>query len=322
MVAQSGLNPEAPEYVPNYCNPQIAQVVYCVNNLPRSSPIFSTNPLYYASVVPSNYVCYAGSSHPTNQQPMVIGPPAGPSSVAQTERTREPQLEPGPEAVTEVISPRDAKGECSRNRRGRCFINGRENQRKTCRARGDSGRNYNFRRHARAPAAASRQNRPVLPIRPEEHTTVMIRNIPNRYTRELLMEFLDKHCMVENQKAMLRKSDCEETFVSAFDFLYLPMDFGNHANKGYAFVNFTDSRAAWKFHAAVHNQRWELFQSTKICEIASARLQGKEGLVKHFRNSTFECGTDDYLPVCFSPPRDGSRVIVKQTIIGKRVGKC
>lgn len=40
------------------------------------------------------------------------------------------------------------------------------------------------------------------------------------------MEFLDKHCMVENQKAMLRKSDCEETFVSAFDFLYLPMDFG------------------------------------------------------------------------------------------------
>ncbi|KAJ9189672.1 hypothetical protein P3X46_000937 [Hevea brasiliensis] len=321
MLAQKGLNPEAPEYFPNYCNPQFTRLLFCVN---------STDSFYYPSVGPSTYVCYSGSCHPKNET--VVTGSAGPSSVAQSMQTHlvhEPQLEQGPGRATKVISTRDAKGGYSKYRRGRCSINGRENQKKTWRAKGDSGKNcnqkqdYNCRRLARASAGPSRQNRPVLPLRPDgELTTVMIRNIPNRYTRELLMEFLDKHCMLENQKAKLQKSDCEETILSAFDFLYLPMDFGNHANKGYAFVNFTDPRAAWKFYAAVHSQRWELFQSTKICEISSARLQGKEGLVKHFQNSCFDCGTDDYLPVCFSPPRDGSRIIVKQRIIGRRVGKC
>lgn len=39
----------------------------------------------------------------------------------------------------------------------------------------------------------------------------------------MLVEFLDDHCMVENQKVKTEKS--EEQIVSAFDFVYLPMDF-------------------------------------------------------------------------------------------------
>ncbi|XP_055961710.1 protein terminal ear1 homolog, partial [Mercurialis annua] len=93
----------------------------------------------------------------------------------------------------------------------------------------------------------------------------------------------------------------------------------NKVNKGYAFVNFTEPRAAWKFYLAVNNKHWSLFQSAKICEVTSARLQGIEELVRHFQGSYFECETDDFLPVWFSPPRDGSKALVKQTIIGRRV---
>lgn len=40
-------------------------------------------------------------------------------------------------------------------------------------------------------------------------------------SRELLVKFLDNHCLTENQK----NASSEETVVSAFDFIYLPMDF-------------------------------------------------------------------------------------------------
>lgn len=44
----------------------------------------------------------------------------------------------------------------------------------------------------------------------------------------MLMEFLDEHCAKENQKLGLdisENADEEERIVSAFDFLYLPIDF-------------------------------------------------------------------------------------------------
>ena len=44
----------------------------------------------------------------------------------------------------------------------------------------------------------------------------------------MLLQFLDEHCMKENQKLGLENSeeaDQEERIVSAFDFLYLPIDF-------------------------------------------------------------------------------------------------
>jgi len=44
-------------------------------------------------------------------------------------------------------------------------------------------------------------------------------------------------------------------------------------NKGYAFVNFTKPQAAWKFLLTASNMKWDLFQSHKIREVVSARLQ-------------------------------------------------
>ena len=53
----------------------------------------------------------------------------------------------------------------------------------------------------------------------EQRTTVMIRNIPNRYSRETLVEVF-------------------QDFVGTFDFFYLPIDAVARANIGYAFINF------------------------------------------------------------------------------------
>jgi hypothetical protein len=58
----------------------------------------------------------------------------------------------------------------------------------------------------------------------DQRTTCMIRNIPNKYTQTMLMEWLDGK------------------FAKTYDFLYLRMDFRNHCNVGYAFINFIDYR--------------------------------------------------------------------------------
>ncbi|GAY41722.1 hypothetical protein CUMW_061620 [Citrus unshiu] len=52
-------------------------------------------------------------------------------------------------------------------------------------------------------------------------TTLMIKNIPNRFKRHDLLQILDNHCWAENMKAKLHSDPCR----SEYDFLYLPMDF-------------------------------------------------------------------------------------------------
>ncbi|CAJ1933606.1 unnamed protein product [Sphenostylis stenocarpa] len=164
---------------------------------------------------------------------------------------------------------------------------------------------------------------PQLPVNVEKNeTTVMIKNIPSKYTRDMLVEFLDNHCMNLNKRIKeCGKQKCEEPITSlAFDFVYLPIDFQSGMNKGYAFVNFTESQAAWKFLWTASHLKWDLFQSHKIREVVSARLQGKETLEKHFETMNFPCESEDVLPVCFNPPRDG---VIKgeQRTIGNLSGR-
>ncbi|KAH7860262.1 hypothetical protein Vadar_011337 [Vaccinium darrowii] len=143
-------------------------------------------------------------------------------------------------------------------------------------------------------------------------TTVMIKNIPNQYRRHMLLEFLDDLCLELNQKNSGFESN--PPFRVEYDFLYLPMDFRNHNNLGYAFVNFTCSMAATMVREELCDFKWGVFKdirgaicrSSKVCEITWARIQGKVELVKRFRNSQFVCREMEYLPVVFSPPRDGA----------------
>lgn len=98
-------------------------------------------------------------------------------------------------------------------------------------------------------------------------TTLMIRNIPNKYDLPLMMQTIDK-----NHK-------------NKFDFFYLPIDFSNRCNFGYAFINFTNTAYIKDFYNEFHGKKWEKFNSEKVCEIRYARIQGHSALMQHFQYS-------------------------------------
>ncbi|XP_020262280.1 protein terminal ear1 homolog [Asparagus officinalis] len=140
----------------------------------------------------------------------------------------------------------------------------------------------------------------------DARTTVMIKNIPNKYSQKLLLNMLDNHCIHCNEQ--IGEGGGDEP-LSAYDFVYLPIDFNNKCNVGYGFVNLTSPEAAVRLYKAFHMQPWEVFNSRKICQVTYARLQGLEVLKEHFRNSKFACDNDEYLPVVFEPARDGAEAV-------------
>lgn len=120
-------------------------------------------------------------------------------------------------------------------------------------------------------------------------TTLMIRNIPNKYSQKMLLDVLDRK------------------YRGRYDFFYLPIDFKNRCNLGYAFVNFKDAATTAEFYKELHSKSWEEFNSKKVCEITYARVQGRNALIEHFRNSRFPCNEPDYLPLVFEPIDEGSQ---------------
>lgn len=99
------------------------------------------------------------------------------------------------------------------------------------------------------------------------------------------------------------------------DFFYLPIDFKNKCNRGYAFVNFVDYRDIASFHHQYNGKHWKVFNSDKICDITYARIQGKAAMLNRFRNSTLLAQEEEYKPVSFvsSGPRKGEREELENT---------
>ena len=127
----------------------------------------------------------------------------------------------------------------------------------------------------------------------DTRTSLMVRNIPNKYTQKMLLgEFAEAG----------HGSD-------KMDFFYLPIDFKNRCNRGYAFVNFVDCRDIAAFHRQYNGKQWKVFNSDKICDITYARIQGKAAMLKRFQNSALMEKEDDYRPVVFvsSGPDKGKR---------------
>jgi len=121
--------------------------------------------------------------------------------------------------------------------------------------------------------------------RGKDRTTVMLRNLPNNYTREMLLTMLDDH-----------------GFSGLYDFVYLPCDFWRDANLGYAFVNLVDSPAvdrAWKMFDGF--AAWSL-PTSKVCQVRwSGPHQGFNAHVERYRNSPVmhKSVPDSYKPVVF-----------------------
>jgi len=99
-------------------------------------------------------------------------------------------------------------------------------------------------------------------------TTVVIRNMPQAYTRDMFLELLDS-----------------EGFQNQYDFIYVPLDFGLHCSFGYAFVNMVSPQAAQKFHEVFAGySRWAVPWGQEA-EVGWATLQGLEKHVEKYRNS-------------------------------------
>ena len=119
-----------------------------------------------------------------------------------------------------------------------------------------------------------------IAIGADNRTTLMIRNIPIKYTDEMLINEVKR-------------------FENKFDCLYMPYDFEKGGNKGYAFINFTHPLNILLFYTLFEGKTWTYFESKKICELNFANFQGINEIKKHARNykglkkPTFFIITDD-----------------------------
>jgi hypothetical protein len=110
-------------------------------------------------------------------------------------------------------------------------------------------------------------------IEKQNITTLMIRNIPNLYTRSMLMEELDSL-----------------NFNQEYDFIYLPIDKSTQWNVGYAFVNFVSSSAAMRCINVMPNYQFHCFEhgSNKVAQISIAHIQGLERNSEYYSNTAVQ----------------------------------
>ncbi|KAF5944775.1 hypothetical protein HYC85_018852 [Camellia sinensis] len=94
---------------------------------------------------------------------------------------------------------------------------------------------------------------------------------------------------IDNKKQYTSKmllAAIDENHRGTYDFLYLPIDFKNKCNVGYAFINMLSPSHIIPFYEAFNGKKWEKFNSEKVASLAYARIQGKAALVTHFQNSS------------------------------------
>lgn len=128
----------------------------------------------------------------------------------------------------------------------------------------------------------------------DSRTSLMVRNIPNKYTQQMLLSEFS-----ENGHG-----------PGVIDFFYLPIDFKNRCNRGYAFINFVDNKDILMFHRQYYGKHWRTFNSDKICDITYARIQGKAAMLKRFENSALMEKDEEYKPLVFvsNGPDKGKRL--------------
>jgi len=125
-----------------------------------------------------------------------------------------------------------------------------------------------------------------------EWVTVMLRNLPNDYSRDDVVELLNT-----------------QGFFAHFDFVYLPIDFKNSVGLGYAFINMVSHSAAMQvFEKLSGFKDWKV-SSQKVCEVAwgNPEQQGLEFHVTRYRNSPVMHTSvpEEFKPLLFT---DGFRV--------------
>jgi len=110
----------------------------------------------------------------------------------------------------------------------------------------------------------------------------MLRNLPNNYSRDMLLQLLDR-----------------EGFRGSYDFVYYPVDFKRWAGLGYAFVNLINHGEASRVWGHFDGFcKWDL-PSNKVVEVCwGTPLQGLADCTERYRNSPV---MHDSIPEHFKP---------------------
>ena len=117
-------------------------------------------------------------------------------------------------------------------------------------------------------------------------TTLMIKNIPNKYT---ISSFLD---------------EINEFFKNTYDIFYLPIDYINKCNLGFAFINFVEPFHIILFYEMFRGKKWKKFNSDKICELLFAKFQGRKQLISHFeKGKVLSFESEDKRPLILPAPK-------------------
>mmetsp|Transcript_115746 Transcript_115746/g.327311 ORF Transcript_115746/g.327311 Transcript_115746/m.327311 type:complete len:439 (-) Transcript_115746:138-1454(-) len=130
----------------------------------------------------------------------------------------------------------------------------------------------------------------VAPIKPPPEwantTTVMMRNLPNKYSQRMLLMEIN-----------------HTGFLGSFDFLYLPIDPETAANRGYSFLNFIDPGYAWMFKLSYEGHKMKRFNSNKVVSIVPATLQGFEANYAHYSMARVSRGDPAARPLFLREPK-------------------
>lgn len=117
-------------------------------------------------------------------------------------------------------------------------------------------------------------------------TTVIMRNIPNRFSRSMLLSLLD-----------------DSGFGRRYDMVYLPHDLAKQMAFGYAFLNFTAHAVAQRFISEFNGFASWGRQSGKVCSVGWSEAQDDlDDHVRRYRDCAMmhEAVPDEFKPAIFA----------------------
>lgn len=122
---------------------------------------------------------------------------------------------------------------------------------------------------------------------PEELcTTLMVRNIPNKYSQRMLQDVFTNF-----------------GFDNTFDFLYVPADFFHRLNLGYCFINFKKPEFAQQFAHIFQGYHLPAFKSKKKIQISLANTQGFLPNIEKLEHTALcsQFVSPEFHPICVDP---------------------
>jgi hypothetical protein len=131
---------------------------------------------------------------------------------------------------------------------------------------------------APAPAAVpAPSKKPLPPDHPmvvrRDVTTLMVKNLPNRMRVDQLVEKMN-----------------ELGFAQRCDYVYMPMDWQTHANKGFAFANFVTAEDAMDFAEKIEGNN--LFGVSGSGKRMTTSPACRQGVVENLRSVSYTCRKD------------------------------